>query len=54
MEIFKELYSPKEMYVNERFFNFPWYDRVPKCDVIILQTYPFKPHHGIETVGVRM
>ena len=28
-------------------------NRVLKCDVIILQTFPFEPHHAIYTAAVR-
>ena len=28
--------------------------RVLKCDVIILQTFPFQPHNVIHTAAVRM
>ena len=27
--------------------------RVVKCDIIILQTFPFEPHHAIYTAAVR-
>ena len=30
------------------------FTRVLKCDVIILQTFPFEPHRAIHTAAVRM